>query len=234
MSRRRFGCEFEFSASWKKVEDAVRRSIPSGNLEVNKDWCRSKEDSKWILKTDSTTSAELTTPICHDVDLPLVCRVTRRLHDHDLYITRKDGFHVHVSAMANDPVKMARAWMDYEEAILSMFPEYRRKSDYCLPYVEDGLRMNDVQAVDLLHNHHAVMSYSKLRTFEFRICEGTLDHAWVGAWVRLCMEFVDSSSSYLVSGGSCSLEQLLKRLEVSHHDYRLFMGRQEKFGSRRV
>jgi hypothetical protein len=234
MSRRRFGCEFEFSASWEKVEDAAKSSIPSGRLEVDKDWCRSRENHKWILKTDSTTSAELTTPVCHDVDLPIVCRVARKLSDYGLYITRKDGFHVHISTMSNDPVKMMRAWMDYEEAILSMFPEHRRKSDYCLPYVEDGLRMNDVQAVELLNNHHAVMSHSKLRTFEFRICEGTLDHALVGAWVRFCMAFVDSASSYRVRGESQPLEELTKRLSVPHRDYLLFMERRDKFGRRRV
>jgi len=163
--------------------------------------------------------------------LSAVCRVARRLSEHGLYITRKDGFHVHVSAMSNVPIKMVRAWMDYEESILSMFPEHRRKSDYCLPYVEDGLRTNDKQAQELVHNHHAVMSYSKLRTFEFRICEGTLDHALVGAWVRFCLAFVDSSSSYRPRGKSVPLEELMKRLDVPHRDYLLFMERREKYGA---
>ena len=235
MSRRRFGCEFEFSASWKKVETAVRSSVPKSKLEVDQVWLRSEENSKWILKTDSTTSAELTTPICRPSDLSFVCDVARRLSRHGLYITRRDGFHVHVAALSNAPLKMAKAWMDYEEAILSMFPAHRRENDmYCKRYVEDGRWIKDEKVTTLVNDHHAVMSFSRLNTFEFRICEGTLDPKWVGVWVRLCLAFVGSTGAYKPQRRPLSLENLMKRLRVPHRDYLLCMGRKEKFSSWRV
>jgi hypothetical protein len=206
----------EVSSNWEDTASAIREIIPRRDLFLSESYHKSNNNTKWHVKTDSTTGAEITTPVSKMQDLGNICRVARLASD-KLKITRRDGFHVHVFCGDTDPRKVLLYWSKVENLVLSIFPKHRRKNQYCPPIVGKTLADTVLNA----ENHWAIVStdrFKKIKTIEFRIAEGTLDPNFIKHWVRFCVYFVDWAVRCdpldLLCEGDLKIDRLLKLLRL--------------------
>jgi len=202
----KFGCEFEFSSSWEEVREAAKISISrhykKNLLFAKKDWFDSVHNTRWHLKTDSSTECELCTPVSSYGDIKRICAVVADLGKSKIKITANDSFHLHVDTGGVDPRKIVAAWMGIEKGIIKCFPRHRRhkyKSDsFCDQLIPHPNKSNVAKIFMQCYeysvvNHHAVMSlfhYEERKTAELRIAEGTTDPDLVNNWIHFGLQFI--------------------------------------------
>jgi len=232
MARHRFGCEFEFSSPWERVEKAVRKIIPEDKLSSNQCYSHSRGNSVWILKTDASTSAELTTPICEIDQIEEVCEVAQKLSERHLRVTKKDGFHVHVSKEGMGVRNTAYFWADCEKQLMLTVPKHRRENEYCERIVKwrDYPDNWKYQVLKKVRDHHSAFHFNdKLNTFEFRIAEGTLDGNFVKNWINFCLLFLDASKKHEPGIEVTSLRELFDLMNADRSMYSYFLKRKRRY-----
>jgi hypothetical protein len=197
---RRFGCEFEFSSDFEHVADVASSVIKSvygsKQIYIKKGHYKSNNNKVWHLKTDATTSCELTTPASLYADIPKLTKVLNTLKD-NISITRKDSTHIHIQAKDIPKTHIIAAWIQIEPIIKQCVPYYRKYNEYCRFLSRDHksiLATHFLGALEAAENHYAAISlynYHTYGTVEFRLCEGTLDYKKVINLIKFYTLFVN-------------------------------------------
>ena len=198
---RKFGFELEFSTPLAKLEKPIKKAISkiySNKILVEKDYAFNNNYKKWNLKLDSSTGAELTTPISSMSNFPTIKKVLKALTIINPEITDSDSVHVHMQAKDVPKHNIIAAWVQIESTILKCFPKHRRNNTYCQKLIKDRKhkKISDffISAEEESLAHHAILSlnyYSERGTVEFRVAEGNIDINVIKPWVMFCMYFLN-------------------------------------------
>jgi len=208
--KRKFGCEFEYSTEFEDFASLAKRVIARiygvGKIKIVEDWYKSDNNTKWDVKTDSTTLVELCTPVSRFRDIKNICNVIRSLsRNKSVLVTNNDSMHVHVDAHDIPKENILLLWLKYEKLIFSMFPRHRRvKNCYCKQSIENFPKSEKLiatffkEALETTLDHHSAISFFFYKnnkkgrnTVEFRLGEGTTDPRFVRNWVLFLLYFLE-------------------------------------------
>jgi len=201
---RKFGCEFEFSTSFKDMESIVQNAVYSAygynKVQIVDAYPESTSKTKWILKKDQSTGSELTTPISKYSDFPHIKDVINHIASKDVKITKSDSVHIHVQADDVPRNNIIAAWLQIEPAIRKCYPNHRQKNKYC----EKVMKWNRRNCKDLSpffkkakstsEYHNSAMSlfhYDEWKTVEFRMGEGSVNPSAIKMFVGFYMMFLN-------------------------------------------
>lgn len=107
-----------------------------------------------------------------------VCAV---LEEHDAYVNKTCGLHVHLDAREQDEKRMFGNLVKSQNLLYSMVPVSRHKNNYCRPN-DCGLLMTKYQGRYWGINP---ASYTEHKTIEVRLHSGTVNAAKIINWVSL-------------------------------------------------
>lgn len=198
---RKFGCEFEFSSDFETVSAIASKAIISiygqNKLYVKYKWYKSINNLQWHLKLDSSTSAELVTPVSNYTDLPKICKVIQYLGNNDIQVTKNDSFHVHMYAGDITRNSIVVSWIQIEKIFSKIFPPNRRKNDYCKLIGNNRKSILAKKFIDAENNsqeHHcslSLLNLDKRKTIEFRLAQGTTDPDFITGLVKFYMSYLN-------------------------------------------
>jgi len=222
-SQRRFGIELEINSFDKKsrpesgkrpagIEHVAR--VVQENTEEGadiKDYEHTQDNSRWIIKPDSSCGIEICTPPLKGWrGIKKVCQVVEAFRrDSKISVDRRCSVHVHVEVADLCEAEIASIichWIKAEQIFLDLVPLERKRNRYCqsidmtsLFEVESQLapadiirRIGDVKYYSLNTNQMR-RTNNQRKTLEFRIIEGAgcKDPFLCKNWVRLLLHFVE-------------------------------------------
>jgi hypothetical protein len=203
---REFGCEIEISTPFEDSKEILKPIIEKEYGERTLQAIQNYYDStnnykKWHLKIDTTTEAELCTPISKFNQLKHIKKVVEKARKEGIEITKRDSLHVHVQANDVDPRNVLAAWLLFESTIKDCFPSHRHKNDYSSQLIKCRRKGKNIanflmRAIIESEDHHCIISfhhYEDRKTIEFRISEGTLSGDHIRNWVKFCLCFVNAA-----------------------------------------
>ncbi len=107
------------------------------------------------------------------------------------YINSTCGFHVHLDmrdSTITERQNVYNAWRVFESIFFDMTSQSRRENTYCKNV--QGLTFDHARNADRYRSLN-VTAYSKYKTFEIRLHQGSLDKVKVKNWVTLLLNFFD-------------------------------------------
>lgn len=161
-SQRRFGVEFEVSATYTKKElgkfiETFEKGQGSGKSilieEGEKGWAESNANNYWHVKYDSTCGPlgkksgsivdpmhhgwEIASYVCKGIDDVLcVSKVAQYLSDCRVLVNQNCGLHIHAETLDFNAYEMGilySHWLRIEEMIIHSLPKHRKNNKYCKP-----------------------------------------------------------------------------------------------------
>lgn len=199
---RNFGCEFEYTTSFKEIEliitKIIRTVYKKNNIKIEERMVDSVRNKKWHLKLDGSTGCELVTPISKIANLNKILIIVDYLKQNKVKITTSDSIHVHIEAKNISMKKIIVAWMQIENFIMHYFKKHRQNNSYCDRLVRGNKNqkiksfLNDAMEKSL--DHHAAISlshYNDRKTVEFRLSHATFDPFFIEGWIKFCMYFLN-------------------------------------------
>lgn len=204
---RKFGVEFEFSTPLNEMRNILKYEIPKvygpNSLIIKKSDLSSINNKQWHLKKDRSTECELTTPISKPSDIPKIKSVLNKISKHDIKITKYDSMHIHIEAEDIPFRNLIAAWLQIEPTIVKCYPKTRQTNKYYCERLANkkppqGRIANFFEkAEDIALDHSSSMSlfhYSKRKTAEFRLGEGSCDATIMENFVKFYMLFCNYAS----------------------------------------
>lgn len=222
-SQRRFGVELEINAFDKRPRPEPGKR-PAGIEHVNrivqenteegseiKDYEHTQENSRWVVKPDSSCGIEICTPPLKGWrGIRKVCKVVEAFSlDPKICVDKRCSVHVHVEVADLCEAEIASVivyWIKAEQVFLDLVPTERKRNRYCqsidmtslfevesqLPPSEIIKRVGDVKYYTLNSNQMR-RTNNQRKTLEFRIIEGQgcKDPFLCKNWVRLLLHFVE-------------------------------------------
>ena len=224
---RKFGCEFEFSASFEDVLDAssiaIKKFYGKNMLKSVRKHYSSVNNKSWNLKLDSTTGCELATPVSKISDIRKICSVIQYMARKDINITKSDSFHIHMESRDVPKDNIVISWMQLSNVISGLYPKYRRSSrnSYAInfmTYSGKSKRLSEFfkSASSSAEDHYAAMSLERYDkgNIEFRLGEATFDCDVITTFVKLYMLFMNYAKKINVVELLCETNTIVKSVYV--------------------
>lgn len=195
--------------------DEVRKLIEGLGLEVHvHSWKHNHNNSIWICKPDSSCGIEICSPVMEDSEIKNLTAVIDALDRQKEFTAGENcSVHVHVDVSHLVGSKCTNSerlcsvlswWIKSEAVMFDSVPDRRRNSKFCRCIgLTDTISHDEVLISSLmisrlsnkyfsLNTHH--MFLGKRNSIEFRLMEGTKSSLDVQMWVRLILQFVESTS----------------------------------------
>lgn len=120
----------------------------------------------------------------------IVKRVCKILSDHNAYVNRTCGLHVHLDMRRRDKDQAFKNLVLAYPVLAAMVPRQRRDNDFCNPpsstSIDTALNYTGrYQAI----NPHALDQHS---TLEVRLHSGTTNHKKIAAWIRVLIKIAEA------------------------------------------
>lgn len=145
--------------------------------------------------TDTSCGYEVRVLLSDDNFTPTLTKIMSVLSDMGFGTDTRCGTHVHLD-MRNRDVKRCYANMYQAQTLLRrLLPATRRKSTYCTANNEDTFD-KQLENGDRYKGIN-VMSYSKYKTLEVRLHQGTLDPNKLIPWINLLLKIVNKKDKVI-------------------------------------
>jgi len=207
---RRWGLEVETHSNLDITE--VIEKMEARGLQINDQRSRYFDSTgqKWDVKRDGSCGYEFTSPILSGnagiFDAKLAVEKIREVCENA--VNRNCGIHVTIDVSDHndaDLIRLAVGYLKCQDHFYAECAEWRQDNRYCaknpIHNMASMLRDKDAKAAlercggwrnhsDRYHGLNFTRTFSK-KVVEFRMMESTVSVRKVGAWIRLCVGFVD-------------------------------------------
>lgn len=204
---RKFGLEVE-THSQLNISDVIEK-LEARGLEINDQRSRyfHSNGQKWDVKRDGSCGYEFASPIISGeagiFDSKLAVEKIREVCD--TAVNRKCGLHVTIDVSDHSEeelIRFAIAYLKAQDHFYAECADYRATNHFCKKNsthrMEQMLRCRSVSEVlamangnDRYHGMNFTRTLVAPRVIEFRMMESTVQMRKVGAWIRMCVGFVD-------------------------------------------
>lgn len=211
-SKRRYGIELEFCA-----EGCVPNLTNYGRL---------KDDgSVNPIEGESGCGHEFASNIyAGDAGFNMIDTICRKLQscNPETYVNRTCGLHLHLDMTNEDEdnrKNIVMWWQALERIIFSTVPVHRRENTFC-----ESIATRTY--IDINHSRYSslnISAYSKYKTFEVRLHQGTLNPSVIKSWILFMTSFMDTFSEI-----ACTTDRINAVQNMSDRGKLIFLFQQTK------
>jgi hypothetical protein len=225
------GWGFEIETHSRLSPQLIGQKMQERGLNVNIESNRYFHSSGafWDVKRDGSCGYEFASPICHGESGIFDCKiVVEKIREVcETAVNNSCGIHVTIDVSDHSPEELKRLIIGYLKAQDNFYArcnESRQNNRYCKknPWrgISEMLNMTDPKKIaalaggwarheDRYHGLNMTRLFSK-GLIEFRMLESSVSIRKVGAWIRLCVAFVDglkkSGFSFKTDGAMTATE----------------------------